>query len=90
MSTSNKLKLFFNLLKTMKTLKDFFDKKINGVIATLAINGVILFILGILLAWYTFMVRLTLGLITIVLAYTCLYLAYKIWKLKKEVTKYIK
>lgn len=73
----------------MKKLNEFFQKKINGVIATLAINGVILFILGLLLAWYNFMVRLTLGLIVIVLAYTCLYMAYKIWRFKQEIEKHI-
>ena len=86
----NKLNIIYKTLKTMKSLKEFIQKKVNGVITTLVINGIILLILGVLIAWYNFMVRLTVGLMTIVLAYTCLYLAYKIWKFKHEVMKYIK
>ena len=84
------LKFIIKSYKTMENIFDFITKKMNGVIWTLVINGVILLILAILIVWYNFMVRLTIGLVVLIFAYTCFYLAYKIWLFKKEASKYLK
>ncbi len=65
-------------------------RKINGVIWTLISTGIILLLLGILIVWYDFVLRLVIGLAVIVVAYVFFYVAYRIWALKKEVEKYFK
>ncbi len=66
-----------------------FEKRINGVIFSLLSNGVILLLLGILIIWTDFMLRLVIGLIVFVIAYGFFYSAYKLWLLKKELEKHI-
>lgn len=73
----------------MKNIINFAKQKVNGIIWTLIGNGIILLILGILIVWTDFMLRIVFGLITIVVAYVFFYLAYKVWSLKKEITKYL-
>jgi Ca2+/Na+ antiporter len=70
----------------MKNLFDIINKKVNNIIITLAVNGFILLVLAVLVAWYNFMVRLTMALVILIIAYTCFYVAYKVWKIKKEVS----
>lgn len=65
-------------------------KKINGFIITLISTGVILSILAVLIVWTDFVLRLVIGLLVVVIAYTFFYAAYKIWTLKKEIEKYFK
>jgi len=74
----------------MKTLIKQTKRKINGVIWTLAGTGIILLLLGVLIVWYDFVLRLIIGLVVIVVAYVFFYGAYKIWALKKEVERYFK
>ncbi len=74
----------------MKTFLKQTKRKINGVIWTLISTGVILLLLGILIVWYDFVLRLIIGLVVIVVAYVFFYVAYRIWALKKEVEKYFK
>ena len=84
------LKFIIKLYKTMENIFDFITKRMNGVIWTLVINGVILLILAVLIVWYNFMVRLTIGLVVLIFAYTCFYLAYRMWHIKREIGKYLK
>ncbi len=74
----------------MKTFLKQTKRKINGVIWTLISTGIILLLLGILIVWYDFVLRLIIGLVVIVVAYVFFYVAYRIWALKKEVEKYFK
>ncbi|MCK4553412.1 hypothetical protein KAU19_00415 [Candidatus Parcubacteria bacterium] len=74
----------------MKTFLKQTKRKINGVIWTLISTGIILLLLGVLIVWYDFVLRLIIGLVVIVVAYVFFYVAYKIWALKKEVEKYFK
>lgn len=71
----------------MKNLLDFATNKINGIIWTLIGNGIFLLILGVLIVWTDFMLRLVMGLMALVVAYVFFYAAYKVWSLKKEVEK---
>ncbi|MDD4332909.1 MAG: hypothetical protein PHT51_02245 [Patescibacteria group bacterium] len=73
----------------MKNIVDFVNHKVGGMMWTLIGNGVILLILGILIVWTDFMLRIIFGLITIVVAYVFFYLAYKVWSIKKEITKFL-
>ncbi|MDD5032359.1 MAG: hypothetical protein PHR36_04985 [Patescibacteria group bacterium] len=66
------------------------EKKINGFIWTLVINGVVLLLLGILIVWTDFMLRLVMGILVIVVAYVFFYSAYKVWSFKKDAEKYLK
>lgn len=74
----------------MKTLIKQTKRKINGIIWTLISTGIILLLLGMLIVWYDFVLRLIIGLVVIVIAYVFFYGAYKIWALKKEIEKYFK
>ena len=71
-----------NLIKTI-------DKKINSMIVALAINGVLLIILGLLIVWTDFVLRLTVGIFVLLVAYSFLYGAYKVWSIKDELKKYL-
>ena len=66
------------------------EGKINGFIWTLAINGVVLLLLGILIVWTDFMLRLVMGVLVIVIAYVFFYIAYRVWSFKKDIDKYLK
>ena len=66
------------------------EKKINHLIYGLIGNGIILLLLGILIVWTEFMLRLVVGLIVIVIAYGFFYSAYKIHSIKAEVKKGMK
>jgi hypothetical protein len=66
------------------------EKKTSHLIYGLAGNGMILLLLGILIVWTDFMLRLVVGLVVIVVAYGFFYLAYKIHVLKKEVSRFLK
>jgi len=72
-----------NLFKKIK-------KKVNGIIWTLTSTGIVLLLLGVLIVWTDFVMRLVVGLLVIVIAYVFFYGAYKIWALKKEVEKHLK
>lgn len=74
----------------MKKINDILDKKINHFIWVLIGNGFFLLILGVLIVWTDFMLRLLMGVITIVVAYVFFYGAYKLFALKKHLDKIIK
>ncbi|MCK4891908.1 MAG: hypothetical protein KAS78_04525 [Candidatus Pacebacteria bacterium] len=66
------------------------NKKINGIILNLSSIGLFILILAVLIVWTNFMLRLIIGLLAILIAYGFFYGAYKIWRLKKEIDKYLK
>ena len=74
-------------------MKNFFlaiGQKINGIIWTLVSTGIFLLILGVLIVWTDFLLRLLLGLFVILVAYVFFYGAYKVWSFKGEIEKFIK
>lgn len=74
----------------MKKVNNIIDKKINHLILVLIGNGVLLLILGVLIVWTDFMLRLVMGLATLLVAYVFLYVAYKLFGVKKYLDKIIK
>jgi ABC-type bacteriocin/lantibiotic exporter with double-glycine peptidase domain len=64
--------------------------KVNGTIMSLIVSGAILVILGILIVWTDFVLRLVFGLFVLIMAYSFFHLAYKLWWIKKEVEKFFK
>jgi hypothetical protein len=59
------------------------------VVAAFVGNGIILILLAILIIWTDYMLRFLVGVIVLVIAYSFLYAAYKIWTIKEEVKKRI-
>jgi len=74
----------------MKNPLNLVEKKLNSFIINLVINGLILLLLGVLIVWTDFMLRLVIGVLTMVIAYVFFYTAYKFWNLKKDFDKYFK
>jgi len=74
----------------MKKVNNIIDKKINHLILVLIGNGVLLLFLGVLIVWTDFMLRLVVGLATLLIAYVFLYAAYKLFGVKKHLDKIIK
>jgi len=65
-------------------------KKVNGMVTHLVIMGIIMLILGIMIVYTNFMLRLVMGMITIAIAYIFFYGAYKISSIKDDIEKYFK
>ena len=78
------------LKKLMKNFLKAINKKIDGLILTLVVNGIVLLMLGILVVWTDFVLRLVVGLVIIVIAYVFFYGAYRVWHFKKDILKYFK
>lgn len=57
--------------------------KINELMRVLIINGIILVIMAVLIASVEAMLRITVGLIVLIIAYSFFYGAYKLWAIKK-------
>jgi hypothetical protein len=72
-----------NLFKKM-------NQKFNGFIWTLVSTGILLLILGVLMVWTNFMVKLVMGIITIVIAYVFFYAAIKLYYLRKDIEDHFK
>jgi hypothetical protein len=66
------------------------EKKIDGLVWTFITTGIILILLAVLVVWTDFMLRLTCGLIILVVAYTFIYVGYKLWDFKKIVKESLK
>jgi hypothetical protein len=66
------------------------NKKIDHLAWVLVANGIILLVLGVLIVWTDFMLRLVMGLIAVIVAYVFLYCAYKLWHFKGQIDKYLK
>ena len=65
-------------------------RKVSGLIWTLVSTGIIMLMLAVLIVWTSFMLRLIVGLLVMVVAYVFFYAAYKVWALKKEIEKHFK
>ena len=76
--------------KNMINLFKQINQKVNSLIWSLASTGIILLLLAVLIVWTTFMLRLVVGMIVLVIAYMFLYGGYKVWTLKKEIEKHFK
>jgi uncharacterized membrane protein len=74
----------------IEKISSLIDKKIKHLVWVLIANGIFLLILGVLIVWTDFMLKLVMGLVVIMIAYVFLYGAYKAWTLKKILDKYIK
>jgi hypothetical protein len=74
----------------MEKVSTLVGKKIDRLAWVLVANGIVLLILGVLIVWTDFMLRLVMGLMAVIIAYVFLYSAYKVWHLKKVLDKYIK
>lgn len=74
----------------MSKIFKMIEAKVNGLIWTFITTGVILIILAVLVVWTDFMLRLTCGLIILVVAYTFVYVGYKLWDFKKMVKEHLK
>ena len=74
----------------MQKVSSVLNKKINHFTTVLIFNGIVVFILGVLIIWTDFMLRFIMGLIVIIIAYMFFYGAYKARQLKKILNKYIK
>ena len=61
------------------------NKRINGLIWSFVTTGVVLMMLAVLIVWTDFMLRLVMGLLVVVIAYTFLYAGYRLWTIKMEV-----
>lgn len=74
----------------MGKVSNTFNKKVNKFIWVLVFNGIVMLILGVLIVWTEFMLRLIIGLIAIMVAYTFFYGAYKANQFRKMMDKFIK
>ena len=72
-----------NLIKKIK-------RKINHTIISLVSLGLIMALLGVLIVWTDFVLRLVIGLFVLIVAYAFFHLAYRLWWIKNEVEKYFK
>ncbi len=61
------------------------QKKVNTIIVSLASTGVLLTMLGILIIFTDFILRILLGTFVLLVAYSFFQLAYKIYKIKKDI-----
>ena len=74
----------------MVNLFNSINKKINGIAWYLASTGVILIVLSGLIIGYDIILRLLVGLFVLAVAFTFLYLAYKLWTIKNDIEKHFK
>ncbi|MFA5247827.1 MAG: hypothetical protein WC415_01085 [Patescibacteria group bacterium] len=74
----------------MEKIFSVLDKKINHFIWVLVGNGIVILMLGILIVWTDFMLRLIIGLVAIMVAYMFFYGAYKVRQFRKLLDKFIK
>ena len=74
----------------MHNLFSEINKKINGLIWSFFSTGAIILILAILIVWTDFMLRLVVGLLVLVVAYSFFYAAFKLWAVKKVIRDHFK
>ncbi|PLX21009.1 hypothetical protein C0584_04465 [Candidatus Parcubacteria bacterium] len=71
-----------NLIKNIR-------KKVNGIIRSFTITGVLLIFLGILILKNDYIFTVLVALFMFIVAYTFLSGAYKLWSMKKDFDKYL-
>ncbi len=64
------------------------SKKINSLIFALASSGIILLILAVFVYASDFVTRLVLAFLVVIIGYLYLYVAYKLWGLKREIDRF--
>jgi len=74
----------------MTKLVKLIQKRVNGLIFSLVVSGIIMMMLAVLIVWSPLVLQLTVGLVIVVFAYMLFFSAYKIWSLKKEIEKHLK
>ncbi len=73
----------------MKNLFVMLEKKIDSTIFAFIGNGVVLLLLGLLIAFSDFMLRVVVGAMVFVVSYAFFFWAYRLWTIKKEIEKWI-
>lgn len=61
------------------------NRKLKGMMWTFIGTGILLALLGVLMVWTDLVLKLVMGLITIVIAYMFLYIGLKLHHIKKEI-----
>ena len=74
----------------MQNLFQHIKASINGAIIHLVASGLVLIMAAVLIVWTDFFLRLVIGLLVIAVAYVFFYLAYKIWRIKREIERHLK
>lgn len=64
--------------------------KVNQVIWSLAIVGLLLLLLSFLTVWTDFMAKLVLGMVILLLAYAFLSTAYRLWRINQDLSNFWK
>lgn len=64
------------------------EKKVNGMIISLASTGIILAMLSILIVWTDFVLRLVVGVVVLVVAISFMLWSYRLWHLKKDIKRH--
>lgn len=65
-------------------------KKVDNIIINLLVTGLLIMLLGVLMVWTDFLLRLVAGTVTIAIAYIFFYLAYRLYTIKKDLENYFK
>ncbi len=74
----------------MTKLIKLIQRRINGLIASLIISGIIMLMLAVLIVWSPLILQLAVGLFIVIFAYMLFFSAYKVWALKKEIEEHLK
>jgi hypothetical protein len=64
--------------------------KLNGIIWSLLGTGALMLMLAVLVVWTDFMLRLVCGMFFLLIAYSFIYGAYKLYAIKKEIEEHFK
>ncbi len=64
--------------------------KLNGVIWSLLGTGTLMLMLAVLVVWTDFMLRLVCGMFFLLIAYSFIYGAWKLYAIKKDIEKHFK
>jgi len=65
-------------------------KKVNNIIVNLSISGILLLVLGVLIVWTDFVLRLVVGIVVIIISYMFFYAAHRLYAIKQDIEKYFK
>ncbi len=74
----------------MTKLIKLIQKRVNGLIASLIVSGIIMMMLAVLIVWSPLILQLAVGLFLVIFAYMLFFSAYKVWSVKKEIEKHFK
>lgn len=77
-------------LKILNNITNPVEKRIEKIERHLFFSGIIFAVLAFGVAGTDFMVKFIVGVVILVLAYVCFYIAYKIREIRREIFKYFK